>query len=293
MFVAVSCQVPNVPEATFISTLSVDAPNQAVFPVVNRAGAVGRQVSKPAAAHHALQDLRRAVAQQMCAVNQHHGRVALARGANLPRTFDDPGSILGCRRLGRRIGVDEDFLDPGQVVPLAQREHLQSAQVQRFDIHRWMLVSGNRMSSSCQIIVICRPRHSRGPRGHWYRQPVYNTLAGMSLPDECRMNLQRRCDTALLVKRPLPCECQTAMPGLMIDLRNCRRYAVSALVAVTLASAAVAAEPGTVAALITKAPAAVASAALDGPLSPDDAAKAFVLGAGIAHRASGGRAADR
>ena len=29
MFVAVSFQVPNVPEATFISTLSVEAPNQA------------------------------------------------------------------------------------------------------------------------------------------------------------------------------------------------------------------------------------------------------------------------
>ena len=29
MFVAVSCQVPKVPLATFISTLSVEAPNQA------------------------------------------------------------------------------------------------------------------------------------------------------------------------------------------------------------------------------------------------------------------------
>ena len=110
---------------------------------------------------------------------------------------------------------------------------------------------------------------------------MYNTLAGMSLPDECRMNLQRRCDTTLLVERPLPCECQTVMPGLMIDLRNCGRYAVSALVAVTLASAAVAAEPGTVATPITKAPAAGTPVPLDGPLSADAAVKAFVLEPGL------------
>ena len=50
-----------------------------VFPVVDRAGAVGGQVGQPAAGHHPLEDPRGAVAQQVGAVDQHHGRAAAAR----------------------------------------------------------------------------------------------------------------------------------------------------------------------------------------------------------------------
>ena len=50
MFVAVSCQVPNVPPATFLSTLSVDAPNQAYSQSwIVPAPLVARWVSHPAA----------------------------------------------------------------------------------------------------------------------------------------------------------------------------------------------------------------------------------------------------
>ena len=47
---AVSCQVPNVPSATFISTLSVDAPNQAYSQSwIVPAPLVARWVSQPRA----------------------------------------------------------------------------------------------------------------------------------------------------------------------------------------------------------------------------------------------------
>ena len=73
-----------------------------VFPVVDRAGAVGRQVRQPAAGHHSLEDPRGAVAQQVGAVDQDDGGAALAGGADLLRAVvDDGGEMLGAGGRGR------------------------------------------------------------------------------------------------------------------------------------------------------------------------------------------------
>ena len=73
-----------------------------VFPVVDRAGAVGGQVRQPAAGHHPFEDAGRAVAEQVGAVDQHHRRPALAGGADLVGAVADSGGDCARTRLGGR-----------------------------------------------------------------------------------------------------------------------------------------------------------------------------------------------
>ena len=96
-----------------------------VFPVVDRAGAVGRQVRQPAAGHHPLENPGGAVAQQVGAVDQHDGR-ARARGrpgssARSLRPATPTGSGHG---VERSVGIDQDLVGPRQALALGQRKDL-------------------------------------------------------------------------------------------------------------------------------------------------------------------------
>ena len=96
-----------------------------VFPVVNRARAVGGQVGQPACGHHPLEDPRGAVAQQVGAVDQHDRGPALAGGPDLLRAVvDDRRELLRARRRSR-VGIDQDLVGPRQAAPLGEGKDLQ------------------------------------------------------------------------------------------------------------------------------------------------------------------------
>ncbi len=99
MFDAVSCQVPNVPVATFFSTDSVDAPSQAYSQSwIVPAPLVARWVNQ-SRGHHSLEDRCGAVAQQVGAVDQDDGGAAAAGGADLLGAVVDQG-VRGDRSRG-------------------------------------------------------------------------------------------------------------------------------------------------------------------------------------------------
>ena len=78
MFRPVSSHEPNEPVGTLSRTLSVERPNQAYSQSWIVPRAVGGEMGDPAFAHHPPQDRRRAVAQQVGAVDQDDPRAAVA-----------------------------------------------------------------------------------------------------------------------------------------------------------------------------------------------------------------------
>src|SRR5580704_19664163 len=71
----------------------------------------------------------------MGSIGQHDRGVPIARGSDLPR------AVLNRRRarlgtgFGRRLGVDQDFVGPRQVLPLGKWKNLQSTQIEGRDVH--------------------------------------------------------------------------------------------------------------------------------------------------------------
>ena len=119
----VSSHVPNVPVATFVSHALGRAPSQAVFPVVDRAGAVGGQMGDPAALHQPLENLRRAVAQQMGAVDQDHAGPRCRAPRDLGRALArSAAACASAAAAGGGVGIEQDIVGPGQAVALGERE---------------------------------------------------------------------------------------------------------------------------------------------------------------------------
>ena len=103
-----------------------------IFPIVDRAGAVGGQVGEPAVGHHAVEDQGGAVAEQVGAVDQHH---ASRRGGGRPElapatssTAADSGCASGS---GVAAGSTRISSATGQAPPLGQRKDAHPAQIQR------------------------------------------------------------------------------------------------------------------------------------------------------------------
>ena len=131
MLPAVSSQVPNVPSATFISHALRRAPNQAnsqswIVP----APLVARCVSQPWAIIRSRMR-RRAVAQQVRAVDQHHGSAAATGVADVLGRGYRALCHIGRHWIRRRVRIDEDVLHARHALPGGERIDAQSAQVQR------------------------------------------------------------------------------------------------------------------------------------------------------------------
>src|SRR5260370_37080892 len=105
------------------------AAKEGQFPVVDGAGAVGRQMGEPAAFSQQVDDAQRAVLNQRRAVHQNHAGISLSRRSDLPGAFAD--CRLGSRFASRRgtVGVNEDFFKQAQAVPLRQRVGFDFSQV--------------------------------------------------------------------------------------------------------------------------------------------------------------------
>src|SRR2546423_12701657 len=61
------------------------------FPIMDGTGPVRRQMSEPATRHQSKENARRAIFNQVRAVDKKHARAAFARGDNLFRALLDPG----------------------------------------------------------------------------------------------------------------------------------------------------------------------------------------------------------
>ena len=148
------------PVATFCSTDSVEAPSQAYSQSwIVPAPLVARCVSQPAG-HHPLEDPRGAVAEQVGAVDQHHGRAAAAGPPGSPprrlrpSATRDRGTAAAARR--DRSGSRR----PASGSSRGQREDPELGQVERLDSHRRLPI--HRISMQIQSWLIgLRPR-SRG-----------------------------------------------------------------------------------------------------------------------------------
>ena len=137
MFVAVSCQVPNVPFATFIPTLSVLAPNQAYSQSwIVPAPFVARWVSHPLR-HHPVEDFRRAVPNQMSSVNARSITAASRSRARriaaaLPRTFS---ITVSGNSGGGESGSTRISSTRVKLARFRKRVNPQPIQIQRFCSH--------------------------------------------------------------------------------------------------------------------------------------------------------------
>ncbi len=102
----VSSQAPKVPSATLART-SFSERFESVFPVVDNAGAVGRQMGDPSGFQHARDDGSEPVSHQMSTVTQNHRSPGVAGDPHGCRDAVLNGRH-GSRIRGRRFRVDED-----------------------------------------------------------------------------------------------------------------------------------------------------------------------------------------
>src|SRR5207249_1265133 len=81
------------------------------LPVVNDAGAVGREVGEPAPFHHLVEQQLPAVLDEMRAVNQHDAGLAVQRPPDLLRAVVNRGHHRSRTGAWRCRGLDENFLE--------------------------------------------------------------------------------------------------------------------------------------------------------------------------------------
>ena len=101
-----------------------------IFPVVDRAGAVGGQVREPTLGHQGLEDPRGPVPQKVRAVDEHHRGAAAAGRADLGRQVVQRGRQSRVQRTWRGGRIDEDLLHARKALPLGQRIDLDLTEIQ-------------------------------------------------------------------------------------------------------------------------------------------------------------------
>ena len=102
------------------------APEPRVFPVVDGARAIRGEMRDPAALHQLRHEQRRAIAEQVRAVDQDDRR---ARGPGR----HDPLRGLRDQRMRyrrRRCGIDEDILDAAKAAPFLEWENAELAKIE-------------------------------------------------------------------------------------------------------------------------------------------------------------------
>ena len=102
-----------------------------IFPIVDRAGAVGGQVREPALGDQGIDDSCRPVFHEVRAVDQHHRGAALAGCANLGRQIVERGRQARVQRARRGGRIDEDLLHAREALALGQRIDADLTEIQR------------------------------------------------------------------------------------------------------------------------------------------------------------------
>ena len=106
-----------------------------IFPVVNCASSVGREMRQPLSIHHSFEDFGGAVSKQVGTIDQHDAGASLASSENILCTLLDERQNSFGTRFSRRIRVDQDFVRASQTLTLRQRKYFELTQIDWLDFH--------------------------------------------------------------------------------------------------------------------------------------------------------------
>lgn len=96
------------------------AAEEGKFPIVNGAGAVGREVGDPAALDEGIDDAVRAIFHEMRAIHENDAGIARAGGGDFFGAIENERFDFG--RAGRRsfCRIDQDFFDGAKAAALGE-----------------------------------------------------------------------------------------------------------------------------------------------------------------------------
>ena len=140
-----------------------------IFPVVNRAGSIGRKMRKPSSIHHSFKNSGRTVAKQMRTINQHDTGIAPVGREDVLCTLLNERRNSFRAGLCCRIRIDQDFVSASQTLALRKRKYFQLTKINRVDFHLDFPRRGSRGLISLYDLPFNSPAHFDAPaeRQRW------------------------------------------------------------------------------------------------------------------------------